>query len=132
MSQTVREWMSSPVIFVDADSAVAQALTLMRRRNIHSLMVALSGNDLGIITTTDIRDKIAGAERDPKATLVREIMSTPVVMAHPDMTLKECSLKMQASGVHHLPVANERGTVVGMISANDIFAAIEEIGWVEL
>jgi len=129
MGQTVREWMSSPVIFVDADSTVAQALTLMRRRNIHSLMVALSGSDLGIITTTDIRDKIAGAERDPKTTLVREIMTTPVLTAHPEMSLKDCSLKMQASHVHHLPVSDERGMIVGMISANDIFAAIEEMGW---
>ena len=69
MGQIVREWMSSPVIFIDADSTVAQALTLMRRRNIHSLMVALSGNDFGIVTSTDIRDKIAGVERDPKTTL---------------------------------------------------------------
>ena len=132
MSQIVREWMSSPVIFVDADSTVAQALTLMRRRNIHSLMVALSGNDFGIVTTTDIRDKIAGAERDPKTTLVSEIMTTPVICAHPEMSLKDCSLKMKDKGVHHLPVSDERGMIVGMISANDIFAAIEEMGWAAL
>jgi CBS domain-containing protein len=132
MSQTVREWMSSPVIFVDAESTVAQALTLMRRRNIHSLMVALSGNDLGIVTTTDIRDKIAGAERDPKTTLVREVMTAPVITAHPEMSLKDCSLKMKEMGVHHLPVSDERGMIVGMISANDIFAAIEEMGWAAL
>ncbi|MCU0509246.1 MAG: CBS domain-containing protein [Anaerolineae bacterium] len=132
MSQTVREWMSSPVIFVDADSTVAQALTLMRRRNIHSLMVALSGADFGIVTTTDIRDKIVGIERDPKATVVREIMTTPVVTAHPDMTLRDCSLRMKEKGVHHLPVADQRGMIVGMISANDIFAAIEEMGWAAL
>jgi CBS domain-containing protein len=132
MTQTVREWMSSPVIFVDADSPVSQALTLMRRRNIHSLMVALSGSDLGIVTTTDIRDKIAGADRDPKTTFVREIMSAPVITARPDMSLKDCSLLMKEKGVHHLPVCDERGMIVGMISANDIFAAIEEIGWAEL
>jgi CBS domain-containing protein len=132
MTQTVREWMSSPVIFIDVDSTVAQALTLMRRRNIHSLMVALAGSDFGIVTSTDIRDKIAGAERDPKATMVREIMTTPVITAHPEMSLKDCSLKMQEKGVHHLPVADERGMIIGMISANDIFAAIEEMGWVAI
>jgi CBS domain-containing protein len=129
MSQIVREWMSSPVIFIDADSTVAQALTLMRRRNIHSLMVALSGNDFGIVTTTDIRDKIAGAERDPKTTLVSEIMTAPVVCAEPEMSLKECSLRMKEKGVHHLPVSDKRGMIIGMISANDIFAATEEMGW---
>lgn len=132
MSQTVREWMSSPVIFIDAESTVAHALTLMRRRNIHSLMVALSEKDFGIVTSTDIRDKIVGADRDPKKTVVRRIMSTPVITATPEMTLKDCSLRMQKAGVHHLPVADERGMIIGMISANDIFAAIEEMGWVAL
>ena len=132
MSQTVREWMSSPVIFVDADSSVAHALTLMRRRNIHSLMVALGEKDFGIVTSTDIRDKIAGAERDPKQTTVREIMTAPVITATPDMSLKDCSLRMQSHGVHHLPVVDERGMIVGMVSANDVFAAIEELGWAAL
>ena len=129
MSQIVREWMSSPVIFIDADSTVAHALTLMRRRNIHSVMVALSGNDFGIVTTTDIRDKIAAVERDPKSTLVKEIMTAPVITAWPEMSLKDCSLRMKEKGVHHLPVSDERGMIVGMISANDVFAAIEEMGW---
>ena len=79
-----------------------------------------------------IRDKIAGAGRDPKETTVREIMTAPVICAAPEMSLKDCSLKMQEGGVHHLPVSDERGMIIGMISANDIFAAIEEIGWVGL
>lgn len=132
MTQTVREWMSSPVIFIDAESTVAHALTLMRRRNIHSVMVALSEKDFGIVTSTDIRDKIVAAGRDPKETVVREIMTSPVICATPDMSLRDCSLKMQEAGVHHLPVADERNMIVGMISANDIFAAIEEIGWADL
>jgi CBS-domain-containing membrane protein len=59
-------------------------------------------------------------------------MTTPVVTAHPDMTLRDCSLRMKEKGVHHLPVADQRGMIVGMISANDIFAAIEEMGWAAL
>ena len=39
---------------------------------------------------------------------------------------------MKEKSVHHLPVADERGMIVGMISANDIFAAIEEMGWAAL
>ncbi len=129
MTHTVRNWMSSPAIFIDPDSSVAHATTLMRRRHIHSLVVALEEGGYGIITTTDIRDKIVGAERDPKATLIREIMTTPVTTARPDWSLKECSLKMQSINVHHLPVADEAGMIIGMISATDIFTAVEEIGW---
>jgi CBS domain-containing protein len=36
---------------------------------------------------------------------------------------------MQAKNIHHLPVADESGELIGMISATDIFRAAEEIGW---
>ena len=129
MASTVRDFMSQPAIFIDPEASVGHAATLMRRRNIHSLVVALEGSSYGIITTTDIRDKIVAADRDPQATPVRDIMSTPLATARPEWSLKECSLKMKDMGVHHLPVADARGAIIGMISATDIFRAVEEAGW---
>ncbi|MBF8281115.1 MAG: hypothetical protein HW378_30 [Anaerolineales bacterium] len=132
MANKVRDWMSSPVIVVDPDSSVSHALTLMRRRNIHSLIVDLTEHsqpNYGIVTTTDIRDKIIAADRSPAETRVREIMTAPVITAHPDWTLKECSITMQARRIHHLPVADESGVLIGMISATDLFIAAEEQGW---
>jgi CBS domain-containing protein len=131
MTNKVRDWMSKPVIVVDPDSSVSYALTLMRRRRIHSLVVNLGGNPIkyGIVTTTDIRDKIVASDRNPAETRVREIMTAPVICAEPDWTLKECSTKMQEHNFHHMPVADENGAVIGLISATDIFIAAEEIGW---
>ena len=131
MPSTVRDWMSSPVVVVDPDSSISYALTLMRRRNIHSVVVDISDKNpaYGIITSTDIRDKIVAEGRNPAEMAVREIMSGPIVTAKPDWTLKECSRVMQEKHIHHLPVADEAGTLVGLISATDIFAAVEETGW---
>jgi len=123
--------MSSPVVVVDPDSSVSYALTLMRRRKIHSVIVDISDKNpvYGIVTTTDIRDKIVAQDRNPAETTVREIMSGPIVTANPDWSLKECSQVMQERHIHHLPVADEGGTLVGLISATDIFTAVEETGW---
>jgi CBS domain-containing protein len=131
MPNKVRDWMSSPVLVVDPDTTVSYALTLMRRRNVHSLVVDIAEDKLtfGIITTTDIRDKIMAADRNPAETRVREIMTAPVYTAKPDWTLKECSRKMQTHNIHHMPVIDESGNLIGLISATDIFTAAEEIGW---
>lgn len=133
MPHTVRDWMSKPVVVVDPDSSVSYALTLMRRRGIHSIVVNSGGENpsYGIVTTTDIRDKIAAADRNPAEIAVREIMSGPLILAQPDWTLKECSQTMQKHNIHHLPVADEHGTLVGLISTTDIFMAVEEGGWGE-
>lgn len=133
MPNLVRDWMSSPVIVVDADSSVSYAMTLMRRRKINSLVVNVGENNpsYGIITTTDIRDKIVAEGRNPAETTVREIMSGSIITGRPEWTLMECSKVMQRHKFHHLPIADENGALIGMISATDIFMAVEEQGWID-
>lgn len=133
MPNTVRDWMSRPVVVVDPDSSVKYALTLMRRRKIHSVVVAMSDKNptYGIVTSTDIRDKIAATGRNPAETTVREIMSGPIITGDPNWTLMECSKVMQEHHIHHLPIADESGALIGLISATDIFIAVEETGWQE-
>ena len=131
MSHTVRDWMSAPVVVIDPDNSVSYAMTLMRRRNIHSVVVGITGENrsYGIVTTTDISDKIVAADRNPAETKISEIMSSSIILGNPDWTLKECSRIMQEHKFHHLPIADAQGTLVGMISATDIFMAVEESGW---
>lgn len=132
MNHLVRDWMSTPVTVVDPDSSVSYALTLMRRRNIHSLVVQINNDSrttYGIITTTDIRDRIIASDKNPAETSVRQIMTIPIKTARPTWTLKECSIEMQKHGIHHMPVADDDNNLVGLISATDLFIAAEEIGW---
>lgn len=129
MPYTVRDWMSSPVVVVDHDSSVTYAMTLMRRRHIHSVVVINADRSYGIITTTDIRDKIVGEGRNPAETTVGSIMSGPLILAKPEWTLVECSQVMQKHHIHHLPVQDASGALVGLISVTDIFMAVEESGW---
>jgi CBS domain-containing protein len=133
MPHTVRDWMSKPVVVVDPDSNVKYALTLMRRRKIHSVVVAISEKNptYGIVTSTDIRDKIVAAGRNPAETTVRDIMSGPIITGNPDWTLMESSQVMQQHHIHHLPITDESGALIGLISTTDIFMAVEEAGWEE-
>jgi CBS domain-containing protein len=135
MAYTVRDYMSKPVIVIDPETPVSSALSIMRRRGIHSLVVDLTEGAriaYGIITTTDIRDKIAAQKRDPAATMVGEIMTTPVFTASPRWTLQQCAERMHELGIHHMPVLDDDGAAIGMISATDIFSAVEEAGWESL
>ena len=131
MPHLVRDWMSSPVVVVDPDSSVSYAMTLMRRRNIHSVIVDISEKNpsYGIVTTTDVSVKIVDESRNPAETTVREIMSGPIVTGHPDWTLMECSKVLEKYKIHHLPITDESGTLIGLISATDIFMSVEEQGW---
>jgi CBS domain-containing protein len=129
MDFTVREWMNELVVFIEPDATVADALALMRRRYIHSLIIHNRElNEYGILTSTDISDKIVAQDRNPSAVKVREIMTSPVLTVPQGSPLKNCAMMMREHRIHHLPVADSAGKIIGMISSTDFLVAAEAMG----
>lgn len=57
--------------------------------------------------------------RTSKETLVREVMTTPVMYVRPDQTSEECMALMTENRLRHLPVM-DNGRLVGLISIGDL------------
>ncbi len=131
MKSTVRDWMINLILFIDPEAPVTEALALMRRRYVDSLLVNKTANspEYGIITTIDICDKIVAHSQNPANVKVKEIMHTPVVMVPQTMTVQECAAKMKEMRIHHLPVMDEKGGLVGMIAATDFLVVAEAFGY---
>ena len=130
MQFKVRDWMIDLVVYVDPEATVSEALALMRRRYIHSLIVSKTADnpEYGIITSTDICDKIVAHEQNPSTTKVKDVMTSPLIAAHPDAPLTECAKLMKKHRIHHIPVMDEKGQMLGMISATDFLVAAESMG----
>ena len=130
MQFTVRDWMMDLVVYVDPETPVTDALATMRRRYINSVIVNKGGanTEYGILTSTDICDKIVAQDRDPGTIPVREIMTSPLITVQTDMSMAECARIMKDKRIHHLPVVDEKGSLVGMISATDFLVVAEAMG----
>jgi CBS domain-containing protein len=130
MQYRVRDWMMELVVMVEPDTLVTDALATMRRRYINSLIVSRdeSSPDFGILTTTDISDKIVAQDRNPALVKVKEIMTSPLITVDVDMPISQCARIMSERRIHHLPVANAKGAIVGMISATDFLVVAEAMG----
>ncbi|NMB54748.1 MAG: CBS domain-containing protein [Leptolinea sp.] len=130
MQFKVRDWMVDLIVFVDPDSTVSEALALMRRRYIHSLIVQITNNNpsFGILTSTDISDKVIAENRNPSTIKVRELMTSPLITVKTDDPIQECAKIMRQKKIHHLPVMDNKGALVGMISATDFLVAAEAMG----
>jgi len=129
MQFKVHDWMMDLVVFIDPDATVSEALAIMRRRYIQSLIVRkTSEHTYGIVTSRDISDKIVALERNPREIRVKEIMTTPLITVSPDMTLQQCAAIMRDHHIHHLPVQDANGEIIGMIAAADFLVAAEAMG----
>ena len=118
------------VVYVHPDSTVKDAMAIMRRRYINSLIVekTIDNPEFGILTSTDVCDKIIAKDANPNQVKVREIMSAPLVTVKKDLSLKECAQQMQKLRIHHLPVVADSGELIGMVSATDFLVAAEAMG----
>jgi signal-transduction protein with cAMP-binding, CBS, and nucleotidyltransferase domain len=128
--QKVKSWMMDLVVDIDPEATVSEALALMRRRYIHSLITKKTKKypQIGIVTSTDICDKIIAVDRNPSEVRVYEIMTSPIITVKADQDLKTCALMMKERHIHHLPVVNDDGMVIAMISATDFMVAAEALG----
>jgi signal-transduction protein with cAMP-binding, CBS, and nucleotidyltransferase domain len=125
----VKDWMIDLVVFIEPDSTVLDALSIMRRRYVNSLIVNKTEKfpEFGIVTSTDICDKIVAEEKNAGEVKIHEIMSSPLISVKREQSIFECAKKMGKLRIHHLPVTNEEGMVIGMISATDFLVVAEAI-----
>ena len=121
---------SKPVVTIDAQARVSDALDQMREKNIASLIVRPSNSDdaYGILTKRDIVTKVVARDLDPRQLFIAEIMTKPVIKISPRASLRECSILMSKANVRRLPVF-DGDRLVGIISDTDIFQRVEESGW---
>ena len=108
---------------VHPDVSVFDALKIMAENQIGALVVLDGDNLVGIISERDYARKIVLKGRTSVGTTVREIMSTKVICARLDQTVKECMAVMTAKTVRHLPVL-EHKKVVGIVSIGDMVKSI--------
>jgi len=108
---------------VSSDQTVLDALKLMAEKNIGAVMVIDDGRLSGIFSERDYARKIILQDRHSDDTPVSAVMTPDVITIEPEQRLDECMVIMSDRHIRHLPVT-ENGTLIGIISINDVVAAI--------
>ncbi|MGZ3619902.1 MAG: IMP dehydrogenase [Candidatus Binataceae bacterium] len=101
-------------VTVHPEQKIADALATMERRGISGLPVVADGRLVGILTNRDLRFE----KRLDK--LVREVMTTHVITAHPGISLDQAKEILQAHRIEKLPLVDERQRLCGLITVKDM------------
>jgi CBS domain-containing protein len=108
------------VLRIDAAASVLEAARRMVDANVGSLLVTDSDEVVGIVTERDYLRRVTLVEgRSDRETRVREIVSSPLIVATPDTSIDECKALMTDRRIRHVPVV-ENVEVVGIVSIGDI------------
>src|SRR5215469_15115590 len=109
---------------VPLQATVASAVQLMIDHNAGAVAVVDDkGIVAGMFTERDVLEKFALSGHDPKTTLVRDLMSPMVEMATEETTPAEALRVMLERHYRHMPVVDDDGKVLGILSIRHILEA---------
>ena len=108
---------------IGPDASVYDAIAGMDEHKVGALFVLEDSRLVGVISERDYARKVILQGHASKETLVREVMTTPVIFIEASTSLAECMRIIDHERVRHLPVM-EAGKLVGVVSIGDVVRAI--------
>lgn len=115
----VEDVMVKEVITIDEDSTVKDAADVMNKFEIGCVIAVRKGKAMGILTERDLLKRVVAEGIDAAKTKVKDIMTSPLIVAEPNMDLSEAVKLMFKMKIKKLPVVDGK-RLVGLISLTDI------------
>ena len=112
-----------PLVTVDVDAMVAVAVERMAEADIGAVLVMDAGGIVGIFTERDCLQKVARKSLNTAITPLRQVMTSNVRYATHDQSVEDCMRLMTERYFRHLPVLDEHGTLLGIVSIGDLVKA---------
>lgn len=116
------------VVVTGRDTSIAEAARLMRREHVGDLVV-LDSDDVrhpvGLVTDRDIVVEVIAAGLDPDTVTVMDVVTEPLELATEDTDFWDALASMRKRGVRRLPIIDDSGGLVGILTLDD---ALELIG----
>lgn len=116
--------MTREVVQVAPDAPLAELVSRMSGSRISCVLVCDDGRPVGVVSERDLvrvaQDLLVGRAFPERAA---DLMSQPVETICQDGTLEEAAAKVGETPIRRLPVVDDAGTLVGIVTQTDILAA---------
>lgn len=127
---SIGEICNREVVIVQPEDTVLQAAKLMRQHHVGSVLVVdkNSGKPMpvGIVTDRDLVIEVVAPELDPDAITVGDIMASNFATVKEETGVFEAIQYMRRKGVRRLPVVDNEGRLIGIVTLDDLLALLSE------
>lgn len=119
----VKEFMTNEVVWCTPWDTAQAVAKLMKARHVGAIPVVWDTKDPlveGIVTDRDFCCGVVAEGRSSDTITISELMTPVPVTCQPEFTIEECEELMQESQIRRIPVVDERGRCVGIVTLADI------------
>lgn len=119
------------VVIAQREDTVLQAAKLMRQHHVGDVMVVDDRGEgkrmpVGIVTDRDLVVEVVAPELNPNAITVGDIMVSDFATVNENTGVFESIQYMRVKGVRRLPVVTADGTLIGIVTLDDLLALLSE------
>lgn len=126
----IAELCTAQVIIAERDETVLAAAKLMRQHNVGTVVVIEKHGSrrkpIGIVTDRDLVMEIIAEEVDPSFIRVGDIMAPELASIDDNCGIFEAIRYMRHQAVRRLPVVDESGSLIGIVSVDDLLAVLAD------
>lgn len=108
------------VFSIGPKASVLDASLIMNEHRIGGLVVMVGGKVKGIFTERDVLRRVVAKRLDPADVVIKDVMTKDVCCCKRDASIEEARSTFMTKRIRHLPVIDEKGRLVGLISIGDI------------
>ncbi|MDP2870683.1 CBS domain-containing protein [Methyloversatilis sp.] len=116
----VLEGKTAPIAKMEADCTVLDALRLLAEHGIGAVLVTDAGKLAGIFSERDYARRVVLEGKSSSSTPLREVMTSKLIHVTPANTVDDAMQLMTDKRIRHLPVLDETGALVGVVSIGDM------------
>jgi CBS domain-containing protein len=128
VAMLVREVCTAEVVCCQPHTSALEAARLMRRRHVGDVVVVSDPErervPLGVVTDRDLAVEVLGNGRDAATVPLSGLMRSPVVIARDSEDLGAVIERMRLHGVRRIPLVDEGGSLVGIVTLDDLLQAL--------
>jgi len=118
----IDDYCEKPAVTILGNETVRTAAQRMKLGGLGSLVVVADGRPTGIVTDRDLVIETLCNRLDPGSVRVDEIASHPLVTIEQQRTVGDAIRLIRHHAVRRLPVVDEKGDLVGIVSADDLLS----------
>lgn len=117
---TVKDLMTTRVESLAPNVSVQDVASYMKNQNVGILPVMANGRAIGVVTDRDIAIRCCSEGKDPRKTLVQDVMTRNVVECSGTTSIQEAADLMEKNNIRRLIVTDEKHGIVGILSLDDL------------
>jgi CBS domain-containing protein len=122
--EMLQDAVNNPPLIAEPSTSIHDVIQLMRDHRRGVVLIVEAGKLAGIFTERDVLMKIAGTRVDLQRTPVRGFMTSDPDTLPPDSSITYAINKMVVEGYRHIPLVDETGRAMGVVSMRDLIEHI--------